>query len=52
MALADSIERLAKDDGLRREMGARAVERVRQHLTVNLAVEKTIDIYESLWTTF
>ncbi len=51
MALADSIERLAKDGGLRREMGTRAVERVRRHFTVDLAVERTIHIYASLWAT-
>jgi len=49
VAFADAIERLAKDAPLRSEMGAQAVERVRKHFTVDLAVENTIRIYESLW---
>jgi glycosyltransferase involved in cell wall biosynthesis len=51
VALADSIERLAKDGGLRKEMGTRAVERVRRLFTVDLAVERTIRLYASLWAT-
>jgi glycosyltransferase involved in cell wall biosynthesis len=48
-AFADAIERLAKDVELRRKMGRQGVERVRQHFTVDRAVEETIRIYESLW---
>jgi glycosyltransferase involved in cell wall biosynthesis len=49
VALADSIESLAKDGRLRKEMGTRAIEHVRGNFTVDLAVERTIHIYESLW---
>lgn len=49
IAFAEAIERLSRDVPRRREMAARAITRVRQHFTVDIAVEKTIDIYESLW---
>jgi len=49
VALADSVESLAKDGRLRKEMGTRAIEHVRRNFTVDLAVERTIHIYESLW---
>jgi glycosyltransferase involved in cell wall biosynthesis len=49
-AFADAIERLAKDGTLRRKMGDQAAERVRTHFTVDVAVQKTIRIYESIWT--
>jgi glycosyltransferase involved in cell wall biosynthesis len=49
VAIADCIERLAKDGSLRREMGARAIERVRKHFTIDTAVAKTVRVYESLW---
>lgn len=48
-AFADAIEQLVRDVSRRREMAARGVERVRTHFTVELAVEKTIEIYERLW---
>jgi glycosyltransferase involved in cell wall biosynthesis len=46
IAFAEAIERLSQDVPLRREMAARAVARVREHFTVDIAVEKTIDIYD------
>ena len=48
-AFADAIERLARDVDLRKKMGRQAVERVRQNFTVEMAVENTIGLYESLW---
>ena len=49
MGLANSIERLARDASLRRGMGEHSIERVRKHFTVDIAVEKTIQIYDSIW---
>jgi glycosyltransferase involved in cell wall biosynthesis len=49
VAFADAIERLSRDVPRRKEMAARGIERVKTHFTVDLAVVKTIDIYESLW---
>jgi glycosyltransferase involved in cell wall biosynthesis len=49
IALAEGIERLARDAPGRREMAARAVARVNEHFTLDIAVEKTIDIYHALW---
>ena len=48
VAFADSIEHLAQDGDLRREMGHRAVERVRRNFTVDGDVEKTLDTYALL----
>jgi glycosyltransferase involved in cell wall biosynthesis len=45
IAFAEAIERLSRDVPLRSEMGARAVARVREHFTVDIAVERTIAIY-------
>lgn len=49
VAFADAIERLASDVDLRKTMGRQAIERVRQNFTVDIAVENTIRLYESLW---
>jgi glycosyltransferase involved in cell wall biosynthesis len=49
-AFADAIERLAGDLQLRGEMGGRAVEHVRSHFTLDLAIERTLEIYESVWS--
>jgi glycosyltransferase involved in cell wall biosynthesis len=46
IAFAEAIERLARDGPLRTEMAARAVARVREHFTVDIMVEKTLDIYD------
>ncbi len=48
-AFGEAIERLTRDVPLRMEMAARAIDRVRTYFTVDIAVVKTIDIYESLW---
>jgi glycosyltransferase involved in cell wall biosynthesis len=49
VAFAEAIERLTRDVPRRREMAARAIDRVRRHFTVDIVVVKTIDIYELLW---
>jgi glycosyltransferase involved in cell wall biosynthesis len=49
VALADAIDKLSRDVPRRREMAARAIDRVRRHFTVDIAVMKTMDVYESLW---
>jgi glycosyltransferase involved in cell wall biosynthesis len=46
VAFADAIERLARDVPLRAELAARAVERAREYFTVDIMVERTIDIYD------
>jgi glycosyltransferase involved in cell wall biosynthesis len=51
VAFADAIERLSRDISGRMEMGAQAIQRVRTQFTVDIAVERTMDIYEILWTT-
>lgn len=50
VAFADSIECLARDTDLRKKMGTEAVEHVQHNFTLDIAVEKTIRIYESLWS--
>ncbi len=49
VAFAENIERLARDVHRRRAMGAGAIDRVRTHFTLDIAVEKTMAIYEALW---
>jgi L-malate glycosyltransferase len=51
IAFAEAIERLSRDAPSRREMSAHAVSRVRKHFTVEIAVEKTLDIYDDSGTT-
>jgi glycosyltransferase involved in cell wall biosynthesis len=48
VALAESIERLARDVDLRGRMAARARERVRKRFIVDMAVKQTLRIYDSL----
>jgi len=48
-ALADAIEKLARDEGLRREMALRGLERVRQHFTAQGSIENVLRVYESMW---
>jgi glycosyltransferase involved in cell wall biosynthesis len=48
-AFADAIELLANDAERRRKMGSRALCRVRQHFTVERAVQNTLQVYETLW---
>jgi glycosyltransferase involved in cell wall biosynthesis len=47
---ADAIESLAKDAILRRLMGQQAADRARTYFTVDLAVAKTVEIYDALWS--
>jgi glycosyltransferase involved in cell wall biosynthesis len=48
-AMADAIEKLARDHALRGKMATAARERVRDHFSVQGAVEKTLRVYESMW---
>jgi glycosyltransferase involved in cell wall biosynthesis len=48
-ALAGAIERLGRDQSLRRQMGERGRQRVRDKFAVDAAVGKTLAVYESLW---
>jgi glycosyltransferase involved in cell wall biosynthesis len=48
VAFADSIEHLARDGRLRRNMGQSGIERVRQNFTVDHDAERTVDLYERL----
>jgi L-malate glycosyltransferase len=49
VALAEAIDTLNRDAPRRREMAAHAIDRVRSHFSVDTAVMKTMDVYESLW---
>lgn len=49
IGFAEAIDQLGRDLPRRSEMAARAVTRVREHFTVDIAIEKTIGIYESVW---
>jgi glycosyltransferase involved in cell wall biosynthesis len=49
-ALADAIEKLAKDEEQRRRMARRGTERVRRHYTVEASIQKMINVYESMWS--
>jgi len=48
VSFADAIERLARDDQLRHDMGARGIDRVRKMFTAETMVEKTVVLYGSL----
>jgi len=48
VSFADAIEKLARDEGLRKEMGARSLARVREKFNVERVAEDTLRIYESL----
>jgi len=47
-AFADAIQKLAEDEGLRRGMGLRGLERVRREFGLERCVEETAGIYDSL----
>jgi len=49
VALADAIEKLAKDENLRCQMARCGMERVRRHFTVDASIESMINLYESIW---
>jgi len=48
VSFADAIERLARDDQLRHDMGARGIDRVREMFTAETMIEKTVVLYGSL----
>lgn len=48
-AFADQIEMLARNPDERKRMAAAAVERVKENFSVELVVENTLKIYDSLW---
>ena len=47
-AMAEAVRRLASDDGLRRELRERAVERVRTRYDIELAVGRIEEFYGQL----
>ena len=47
-AMADAIEKLARDEALHRRMSEAAIARVRANFTLKKAVDETIAIYEGL----
>jgi glycosyltransferase involved in cell wall biosynthesis len=49
-SFADAIERLVRDGRVRRDMGRRGLERVRQHFPTAKSVEGMLQVYESMWS--
>jgi glycosyltransferase involved in cell wall biosynthesis len=49
VAFADAIDLMSRDAPRRRQMALRAVDRVRARFSLELTVERTLDIYASLW---
>jgi glycosyltransferase involved in cell wall biosynthesis len=49
VSFAAAIEKLARDERLRKEMGANGLARVREKFNVETDAENTLRIYESLW---
>jgi glycosyltransferase involved in cell wall biosynthesis len=49
-ALADAIQKLAQDEWLRRDMGLRGLERVRQYFTAEVSTGNVLKLYESMWS--
>jgi glycosyltransferase involved in cell wall biosynthesis len=49
VAFADAIDLMSRDGPRRRQMALRAVDRVRARFSLELTVQKTLDIYASLW---
>jgi glycosyltransferase involved in cell wall biosynthesis len=48
-SFADAIQRLAEHESLRHAMGANGRARMLKHFTVDLNVQNTLNVYESLW---
>ena len=48
VSFADAIEKLARDERLRKEMGAMSTARVRREFSVERVTQDTLRIYESL----
>jgi glycosyltransferase involved in cell wall biosynthesis len=51
VSFADAIEKLVRDERLRKEMGASSLARVQAEFNVERDAEDTLRIYESLWNT-
>jgi glycosyltransferase involved in cell wall biosynthesis len=49
-ALADAIEKLAKDESLRRRLARNGVERVSHHFTVEASIQKMLNVYGAMWS--
>ena len=49
VSFADAIEKLARDERLRKAMGAKGRARVQEKFSVARDAEDTLQIYESLW---
>lgn len=49
-ALANAIERLARNEAFRRQLGSRGLERVRQHFTTAQSIENLLRVYDSMWS--
>jgi glycosyltransferase involved in cell wall biosynthesis len=49
VSFADAIERLARDEPLRRSMSANGRARMLEGFTTDINVRRTLDIYESIW---
>lgn len=49
VAFADAIEKLAQNESLRKQMRANSRERMLQNFTIDIHVQKTVEIYESLF---
>ena len=48
-SFADALEKLSRDSEFRAQMGRNSLSHVREKFTVDLDVENTLRIYESLW---
>jgi glycosyltransferase involved in cell wall biosynthesis len=48
-SFADAIQKLAGNESLRHAMGANGRARMLKHFTVDLNVQNTLNVYESLW---
>jgi glycosyltransferase involved in cell wall biosynthesis len=49
-SFTDTIERLARDESLRKEMRTNSLARVRETFTIGKTAQETIRIYEALWS--
>jgi glycosyltransferase involved in cell wall biosynthesis len=49
-ALADAVEKLARNEELRCQMGRLAVERVRRHFALETSIEEMIKSYQLMWS--
>ncbi|HEV7684459.1 MAG TPA: glycosyltransferase family 4 protein [Pyrinomonadaceae bacterium] len=49
VSFADAIEKLARDENLRRQLGANGLARVREKFSLEIDAENTLEIYDSLF---